>query len=58
MKSGLWRHFSWEREVCSWGGEKGEVLSLGEWERKRLSGLRRGERARVEEVGHSREGRS
>ena len=30
--------------MCSWGREKVEVLSLGEWERKRLSGLSRGER--------------
>ena len=32
--------------MCSWGGEKGRVLSLEEWERKRLSGLSRGERVR------------
>ena len=32
-------------------------MSLGEWERKRLSGLSRGERMRGGEVGHS-EGRA
>ena len=32
--------------MCSWGREKGKVLYLGKWERKRLRGLRRGERVR------------
>ena len=31
--------------MCSWGGEKVEVLSFGEWERK-VEWLSRGERVR------------
>ena len=42
--------------MYSWGGEKVEVLSLVEWERKRLSGLNRGERVKGKEVGHFKEG--